>query len=65
MNNLQKVRKARGLSQLKLSYLTGIQPCEISRIENGWIRPWPAWRRRLAKALSTPQAELFPDEKGG
>ncbi len=63
MNNLKKVRNERRLSQLKLAFLTGIQPPELSRIENGWIRPWPAWRKRLAKALNTSQAELFPDEK--
>lgn len=63
MNNLKKVRNERGLSQLKLAFLTGIAPGDISRIENGWMRPYPGWRKRLAKALSTTQAELFPDEK--
>ena len=36
----------------------------ISRIENGWLRPYPGWRERLAKALGTTEAELFPAEKG-
>lgn len=63
MNNLKKIRNERGLSQLKLAFLTGIAPGDISRIENGWLRPYPSWRKRLAKALSTPQVELFPDEK--
>lgn len=63
LNKLKEVRKKRGLSQLKLAFLTGIAPGDISRIENGWIRPYPGWRKRLAKALSTPQTELFPDEK--
>ncbi|MCK4722327.1 MAG: hypothetical protein KAT75_03430 [Dehalococcoidia bacterium] len=30
---------------------------------NDWLRPYPGWRKRLAKALGTPQADLFPDEK--
>jgi len=62
-NKLKEIREARGLSQLKLSFLTGLQPADISRIENGWIRPYPSWRKRLAKALGTSQVELFPDEK--
>ena len=63
MNKLKEVRNERSLSQLKLSFLTGISPGDISRIENDWIRPYPGWRKRLAKALGTTQAELFPDEK--
>lgn len=63
MNRLKEVRSERGLSQLKLAFLAGISPWDISRLENGWIRPYPSWRKRLAKALGTSQAELFPDEK--
>ncbi len=63
MNNLKKVRNERGLSQLKLAFLTGIAPGDISRVENNWLRPYPGWRKRLAKALSTSQADLFPDEQ--
>jgi len=63
VNTLKKVRKERGLSQLRLAMVTGIAPTEISRIENGWIRPWPGWRKRLARALGVTESELFPDEK--
>lgn len=62
MNNLARIRKERGVSQLRLSLLTGIAPGDISRIENNWIRPYPGWRRRLAKALGTTETELFPSE---
>jgi len=64
VNNLQKVRKEKGLSQLKLSMMTGIAPGDISRIENNWLKPYPGWRKRLARALGTTEAELFPTEKG-
>ncbi|HUW45632.1 MAG TPA: helix-turn-helix transcriptional regulator [Dehalococcoidia bacterium] len=64
-NNLQGVRKQKGLSQLRLSFLTGIPPSDISRIENGWLKPYPGWRKRLARALGVSEAELFPTEKGG
>jgi putative transcriptional regulator len=65
MNRLKEIRNERGLSQLKLAFLTGIAPSELSRIENNWIKPYPGWRKRLAKALRTTEVELFPAEKGG
>ncbi len=63
MNRLKEIRNERGLSQLRLSMLTGIAPSELSRIENGWIRPYPGWKKRLARALGTTQVELFPESK--
>ena len=65
MNRLKEVRKQRGFSQLTLAKLTNIAPTEISRIENGWIRPFPGWRKRLARALGVTEVELFLGEKGG
>jgi transcriptional regulator with XRE-family HTH domain len=63
MNNLQKARKEKGLSQLKLALMTGIAPSEISRIENNRLVPYPGWRARLSRALGTPEAELFPEKE--
>ena len=62
MNKLKEVRKQLGFSQLTLAKLTNIAPTEISRIENGWLRPFPGWRKRLAKALDVTEKELFPEE---
>jgi transcriptional regulator with XRE-family HTH domain len=62
-NKLKEVRKERGLSQLKLALVTGIAPGDISRIENGWLKPYPSWRQRLSRALGMPESELFPSEK--
>ena len=59
-NRLKEVREQKGLSQLKLTMMTGIAPGDISRIENGWLRPYPGWRRRLARALGVSEPELFP-----
>jgi len=61
MNLLKKVRAEKGLSQLDLAGKTGIAPGEISRIENDWIRPYPGWRKRLAKALGVSEKDLFPE----
>lgn len=61
MNNLKKVRTEKGFSQLTLAKLTNIAPTDISRIENGWLRPYAGWRKRLAKALGVNEKELFPE----
>lgn len=61
MNKLKEVRKGKGLSQLRLAMVTGISPWDISRIENGWIRPYAGWRKRLARALGVTEKELFPE----
>ena len=65
MNRLKEIRNERNLSQLRLALLTGIAPSELSRIENGWIRPYPGWRKRLARALGVTEKELFPEEHQG
>ena len=63
MNRLKEIRKGKGLSQLKLAFMTGIAPGEISRIENSWLKPYPGWRKRLSRALGVPETELFPPEE--
>ena len=61
LNRLREIRKEKGLSQLRLAFMTNIAPNEISRIENGWIKPYPGWRKRFSRALGVSEAELFPD----
>ena len=63
MNKLKEVHTSKGFSQLTLAKLTNIAPSEISRIENGWIRPYAGWRKRLAKALGVAEKELFSEEQ--
>lgn len=65
MNRLREARKEKGLSQLKLAFTTGIAPWDISRIENGWMKPYPSWKKRLSRALGVPETELFPPEEQG
>ena len=62
-NRLREIRKGKGLSQLRLAFMTDIAPWDISRIENGWIKPYPGWRKRLSKALGVSEIELFPPEE--
>ena len=65
MNLLKEIRIQKGYSQLTLAKLTNIAPSDISRIENGWVRPYAGWRKRLAKALGVSEKELFPEEYQG
>ena len=64
-NNLKKIRQEKKLSQLRLSYATGISPADISRIENGWTRPYPGWRKRLSEALGEAESTVFPNDGDG
>ncbi len=63
MNLLKEIQTKKGFSQLTLAKLTNIAPTDISRIENGWIRPYAGWRKRLARALGVSEKELFPEEQ--
>ena len=62
MNRLREVRSAKSMSQLALAKLTDISPWDISRIENGVLKPYPGWRKRLAKALGVPERDVFPED---
>ncbi len=59
---LRQTRTDKGLSQLALAKKANIAPADISRMENGWLNPYPVWRKRLAKALKVTEKELFPEE---
>jgi transcriptional regulator with XRE-family HTH domain len=60
-NLLRAIREGKGISQLKLSRITGIAPGTISNIENGKIVAYPGWKRRLSAALGVPEAVIFPE----
>lgn len=58
-NRLKNTRENIGISQVKLSELTGVVREQISRIENGQINPTLETVYRLSKALEIPLSELF------
>ena len=64
-NTLRTIREKKGISQLQLSYKTGISQTAISNIENGRVYPYPGWRKRIAKALNVPEKEIFMNEQEG
>lgn len=64
MLRLKMERQRRGISQVKLSGITGIASTDISAIENGWKKPFPGWKRRISKALGVtgPEADKLFEE---
>lgn len=56
---LRAIRTERGLSQHKLSTLTGMRDSEISRYERGRRDPQLTTILRLARGLDVPPSELL------
>ncbi|SDD22597.1 helix-turn-helix domain-containing protein [Halanaerobium congolense] len=59
-NNLKRLRKQKGFSQLELSYETRISPPDISKMERNKVFPHPKWREKLAEALEVEEEKIFP-----
>ena len=57
------MREKAGLSQVELARRARVASTNLSSIERGRLAPWPKIRRALARALKTPESELFPDEQ--
>jgi transcriptional regulator with XRE-family HTH domain len=60
MEELKRLRKARGLSQAKLAALADLDPSTVSQIETGARRANTRTLERLAAALGADVADLFP-----
>lgn len=56
---IQKLREERNISRAELSLRTGIDYVTLSKLERGWMLPFPGWRRRIAQALGVEESELF------
>lgn len=59
---LKQIRIAKGLSQKRLSELSGVTQGYISDIESGASEPTVRILRKLAKALDTSITELIDEE---
>ena len=57
---LRQEREKRVLTQKDLSVRTRIARGDISLLERGLRPAFPAWRKRLARALRVPERDLFP-----
>jgi DNA-binding XRE family transcriptional regulator len=61
---LLALRRRRGITQRRLSELSGIQQADISRIERGATQPTTVTAGRLAKALGADFGFYVTDTKG-
>ena len=59
MDNLTKIREARGLSQTELARMVGANQATISKIEAGIGNPTLSMINRIAKALRVSPSMLF------
>lgn len=60
MEELKRLRKAKGLSQAKLAALADLDPSTVSQIETGARRANMRTLERLATALGAEVGDLFP-----
>jgi len=61
-NRIRERRQELGLSQTQLGCMIGMAEPTLSNLELGKCKPWPKARRDLAKALSTTEKKLFPED---
>lgn len=58
---LKAIRTAKKLSQGDIESRTGLLPCYLSRVENGYTVPALKTLERLARGLDVPMYQLFYD----
>jgi transcriptional regulator with XRE-family HTH domain len=62
MLRIHAERLRRGWTQTALAYHAGkLSPADISRIENGWLRPYPRQLNALSEALNVPADQLLDE----
>lgn len=59
MEELRRIRKLRGLSQVDLAALSGVSQYTITEVETGRREPRPSTLRKLAEALDVEVADFF------
>jgi len=60
---LKQIRLKKGITQGELAKKIGYTQAYISKIENGYIKPNPYIRFRIARALGSKVSEIFPKIK--
>ncbi len=60
MQEVRRLRQARGWNQTELAFHAGLAPSVISQIENGKRSPNASTLEKLAKALGVSVGDLFP-----
>ncbi|MFV0518462.1 MAG: helix-turn-helix transcriptional regulator [Aminipila sp.] len=59
-NNIKKIRGEKGITQEKLSQLTGISRVHLTNIENGVALPSVSYALEISKRLGKSVEEVFP-----
>lgn len=59
MDNMSRIREAKGLSQKQLAEMVGANQATISKIESGAGNPTLGMMTRIAKALDVHPSDLF------
>jgi DNA-binding Xre family transcriptional regulator len=57
---LHNIMAEKKVSQAELSRRTGISPSVINMIFHERLKPFPGWKKRIAKALQCKVDEIFP-----
>ena len=60
---LKVERIKRGIKAIRLAKMTGINPSQISRIENRWVEAKEEEKEAIAKAMKVPVSVLFSESK--
>lgn len=63
-SNLAQIRKAKGMTQRKLSYLSGVHRVSIARYESGRVSPTLRVLEKLADALGVPIDDIIGRKAG-
>lgn len=54
-------RRKRNLTQKQLSGAVKISAADLSRIEKGVLKPYPAWKIRLSEYFQMPPEQLLKE----
>ena len=60
---IEKKRKEKGLTQTELAFYAKMSAQDISRIENGWMKPYNGMAKRLSEVLGILPEEITKEVK--
>lgn len=63
MNNVKKMRRAKGLTQAQLAELAGVEQATVSRLERNDVRITMRQIHMIADALGASLSELFANDR--
>jgi transcriptional regulator with XRE-family HTH domain len=59
MTKLKAARLGKKMTQVHLSFRSGVAPTDISKAENGMTRLYPTQAKRIARVLGLSASELL------